>query len=402
MTDWMRQGQRHGSPPEDARPLSKRLREDPLDAVYQVAETIGPRPATSLAEAQAAAYLDGRLRRAGLRVSADPFPAPACAGWEGPLAGLLLGVAVPLYYWAPLLALALALAGLGLALWQVLHPERPLLARRRESQNVIGTRAPPRRSRWRVVLLAPLDSAPRGPQAARWLLEGRRLALVRLAACALAVLAALVGLWDVQRLWWYVQMPPAALLLALSGLSLWLLLAPATPGAVSHAGALGVLLSSAELIGPTERVELWAVGLGASASGLGLADLLRRYPFERETTLFVALEGIGAGELAYLTREGSLREASADGDMLRYAAAADAADPRIDAAPRPYRGGTAAGRLQRQGRRALAITCLGPDGLVPLRFSPADTPAAVDGALLERAVRLVVNLVRQIEQGVPE
>lgn len=398
----MREGQRRGSAPEDARPLSRRLREDPLDAVYHVAETIGPRPATSLAEAQAAAYLDGRLRRAGLRVSADPFPAPASAGWDGPLAGLLLAAGVPLYYWAPLGALALALAGTALALWQVLRPDWPLLARRRESQNVIGTRAPPRRSRWRVVLLAPLDSAPRAPAPARWLLEGQRLALARLASSAAVVLAALAGLWDVQRLWWYLQMPPALLLLLLGGLGLWLLRAPATPGAVSHAGALGVLLSSAELLGPTERVELWAVGLGATASGRGLADLLRRYPFERETTLFVALEGIGAGELAYLTREGSLGELAADADLLRYVAAADADDPRIDAAPRPYRASTAAGRLLRQRRPALAITCLGPDGRVPLRFSPDDTPAAVDGALLERAVRLVVNLVRQIEQNVPE
>src|SRR5437899_8558299 len=76
----------------------RRLREDPLDAVSRIAGEIGPRGATSLGEARAAAYLDGRLRRAGLRVSADSFRAPRSAGADGPLLALPALLSVVLYY----------------------------------------------------------------------------------------------------------------------------------------------------------------------------------------------------------------------------------------------------------------------------------------------------------------
>ncbi|GAB4189503.1 MAG: hypothetical protein OHK0022_01860 [Roseiflexaceae bacterium] len=397
--NWLRGGQSRNTPlPEETRPQSRRLREDPQDAVFHVAETIGPRPATSLGEARAAAYLDGRLRRAGMRVSADPFVVAVSEGWDGLLIGLLVLVGVGLYFWFPLLALGLLLPGLLLALWRAFRPGVPLLARRRESQNVIGTRAGPQRAPWRVVLLAPLDSPPQLPAALRPLSDPQALALLRATCCLLVALCALVGLWDVQRLWWYAQMLPAAALLLLGVQSTWLARAPGSSGAISHAGALAVLLSTVETLGPTERVELWAVGLGATRAGDGLADLLRRYPFERERTLFVALESIGAGELAYLTREGLLREVQADALLLGCAAAADTADPRVNVAPRPYRNATLAGRLLRDSRRALAIICLGPDGRPPLYASPADTPDAVDPVLLERAVRLVGGIVRQIDR----
>jgi hypothetical protein len=187
-------------------------------------------------------------------------------------------------------------------------------------------------------------------------------------------------------------------LLLLAGIELWLLRAPATPGAISHAGAVAVLLASAEELNALERTELWAVALGATSSGAGLADFLRRYPFDREMTLFVEIAGIGAGNLSYVTREGVLRERPADKLLLHLAAAADAADPLIDAEPRAYRRELAA-RLLRAGRRALTITCLGTDGETPYRGSLNDTPAVIDGPTLDRAMRLVAGLVRQIDSS---
>ena len=64
-----------GDADDQPRSLLRRLREDPTDAVNRIAVEIGARRPTSLGEAQAAAYLDGRMRRAGLRVSADAFRA---------------------------------------------------------------------------------------------------------------------------------------------------------------------------------------------------------------------------------------------------------------------------------------------------------------------------------------
>jgi hypothetical protein len=375
----------------------RRLREDPLDAVNRIAGEIGPRRATSLAEAQAAAYLDGRLRRAGFRVSADPFRAPGSVGVDGLVLATLALASATLYYWLPLPSLSLALWSLAIAAVGLGQDGVPLLARRRPSQNVIATRATAQ-PRWRVVLLAPLDSPLLMGRLARLLGDDVWPVLGRLVACVLLTLFALAGLLDVRRGWWYAQFVPAAYLTLVAIVDVWLLRAPATPGAISHAGALAVLLASAEELSGLQQTELWAVALGATSSSTGIGDLLRRYPFDRETTLFIGLEGIGRGVLSYVTRAGLLGRHAADPLLVQMAAAADANDPLIDAEPRSYgRERTIVQPLQRSGRRALLIACLGPDGAIPCQGHRSDTPEVVDARILDRATRLVVGLVRQID-----
>jgi hypothetical protein len=84
--------------------------------------------------------------------------------------------------------------------------------------------------------------------------------------------------------------------------------------------------------------------------------------------------------------------------LLQLAAAIDAADPLINAEPRAYRREhTSAARLLYQGQRAMTIACFEADGETPFRGSMADTPAVIDAQMLERAMRLVAGLVRQID-----
>lgn len=375
----------------------RRLRDRPLDAVMRITGEIGPRRATSLAEAQAAAYLDGRLRRAGLRVSVDPFRAPAGLSADGALLALMASLGAALYYWLPLPSLFLSLWSLTVAAVLLRRPGSPLIVRRRPSQNVIATRATAQIPRWRVVLAAPLDSPQVASRPARALAEGERALIGRVAACGLLTLFALIGLLDVRRLWWYAQAAPAAYLWLLALLELWALRAPASPGATNHAGALAVLMASAEELAGLQQTELWSVGLGATGSGAGLDDLLRRYPFDSRGTLFVGLGGLGAGGLGYVTREG-LRGLRADPLLLELVGEADARDPLINAEPRPApRSPTPAGPLLRAGRRAISIMSLGPDGESPYYGRADDTVDVIDAQLLDRALRLVVGLVRLID-----
>ncbi|HWQ15932.1 MAG TPA: hypothetical protein VNL77_24245, partial [Roseiflexaceae bacterium] len=131
-----RPGETHTLPGADIR----RLREAPYEAMLRIAGEIGPRPATSLGEAKAAAYLDGRLRRAGMLVSADPFRTVPPAGWDGLVLALAALAAAILSFWLPLPALLLDVWNAGMA--ALLARRRvPLLGRRRVSQNVVATRA---------------------------------------------------------------------------------------------------------------------------------------------------------------------------------------------------------------------------------------------------------------------
>jgi hypothetical protein len=382
--------------------LLRRLREDPQEAINRIAGDIGPRRATSLGEARAAAYLDGRMRRAGLRVSADAFRTAVGSGWDGVALAMLATAGVALYYWLPLPSLFLALWNLLIAIAAQLRPGMPLLARKRPSQNVIATRAITGSPRRRTVLLAPLDSPPVTGRLARLLHAGDRPPLGRVVACAIIALFAALSLLqmplDIRRALWYGQMLGAAYLLLLAGLDIQAMRAQVTAGAVNHAGALTALLESAEALSGLDQTELWAVGLGATSTGAGLADLLRRYPFDPEATLFLGIESIGGGRLSYLTREGLLPQRIPDGRLLQLIAAADAADPLIDAEPRSYRGEpTLARALLRAGYRAIAIIGLDADGRPALRGSANDTPDQIDAQMLDRAVRLIVGLVKQID-----
>ena len=84
--------------------------------------------------------------------------------------------------------------------------------------------------------------------------------------------------------------------------------------------------------------------------------------------------------------------------LLQLVAAADADDPLIDAEPRPYTSAPALVQpLQRRGRRTLTIIGLEASGQPAYRGSMADTPEHVDGHALDRAVRLVVGLVKKID-----
>ncbi|HEX9372834.1 MAG TPA: hypothetical protein VF897_17610, partial [Roseiflexaceae bacterium] len=353
-----------GASPSGVQPgsLLRRLQEDPREAIDWIAGDIGARRATSLGEAQAAAYIDGRMRRAGLRVAADAFRAPAGVRWDGLLLALLAVAGVALYYWLPLPSLALAGWNLATATMGWLQPGAMPLTRKRPSQNVIATRALNGTPRWRVVLLAALDSPAASGRLARQLTAGARPLLGRVIASALIVVLALLALLalplELRRALWYAQMLPAAYLAILAGLDLWVARAPTTPGAANHAGALAALLESAGALSALEQTELWAVALGATSSGAGLSDLLRRYPFDREKTLFVGIESIGGGRLSYVTREGLLPQRPADAQLLRLVAGADAADPLIDAEPRPYISEPTLARALPRDRRALTIVGL--------------------------------------------
>jgi hypothetical protein len=369
---------------------TRRTTADPREGVRALAEQLGRRAPTSLGEAAAAAHVNGQLRQAGLRVSADPFrlAAPSAAGvllpgLAGALAAALLAP-LPL----PSLLLALwALVALGLL---PLFGAPPLLGRWAESQNVVGVRAATVPRQWRVVLLARLDSAPTPRGLARLVAHSRAAAAGRsVAFAALTALAALA--YTRGPLPWapLAALPAAYLLLT----SLAALRRPPPAAESDGAGALAVLLGAAAQLGGLREIELWAVALGAASAG-GAARLLSRYPFERDSTLLLVLDSLDAGRLAVVAPARGQGGRPAD-PLLHTLAAAHISDPQIDAviAPRPLPAPAAAARSR--GLRVATITGLGAGPAASLD----DQLAGIDGQLVERATRLVVAMVRRLDQG---
>ncbi len=361
----------------------RRLRDAPLDTLQRLTDEIGHRPATSLAEARAAALLDGRLRRAGLQVIADTFMVIPEPGWAGIILGVLALVAFITYYWLPFLTLGFVVILIlvaGIALWQ----PSLLAGKPRPSQNVVGNRAASDQQHTRLVLLARLDT-PLTPALLTRALGGHLVIILRLAATLLIALFALIGLFNPQRLWLYLMVLPT-LYLVLAALLDLLTLRPIGPAQPQHSAGIAVLLATCEQLDTLEHTELWAVGLGATARATGLFDLLRRYPFDQASTLFVALEGLGSGAPAIITSEGWPRSQQADHQLVEtLVQIVNEWKPPL--AQISYGAPTIVAPLLQAGRRTISLACLGP----------GHTPV-IDQEYLEGATRLVIELAYTIDR----
>ena len=361
--------------------------------ISQLVEQAGHRAATSPGEATAAAFVNGRLRRAGMGVATYELRAVAQTGRVYVFCGALGLLAAALSLALPLLSLLFAL---NLLVWVVRDSfwvPIPPIGRRRASQNIVGTQAivgaaglAPRAPRWRVVLLAPLDAPQTRHGLAALASSARSAALVRVTAIVLVATGAAVAL----------LFPGAGWAIGLAGATLCLLVLfagfmPPTPTpADGGVAALATMVTAVQRIEQLNRVEVWAVAVGAAGTDpRGVMTLLPRYPFDRIHTLFIALEALAGAQVVYATREGAAR---ADALLLRLAAAAAAADPLIDAEPRSLeQPGHLAGPLRRHDYRVLTILARPAPG-------PPPHPAALpDSRLVERATRLVVAMVRGLE-----
>lgn len=370
-----------------------------IESLLDQLGSTGPRPPTSPAEARAAAFVNGRLRRAGMGVSTYELrSARRPGGAYAALAavGLVAAALTPLL---PLPSLLVAVLLLCALLYDALAAPLPPVGRLGVSQNIVGTRAvagagglDARRPRWRVLLLAPLDSPTARGGLARLAAPSRGPALARTAAAALLAVAAAAAWIAPFSPWWLALAGAVGLFFAI--LVADLLPSSPTPADGSLA-ALAVLVAAATRLGVLDRVELWAVAVGAAGSDpRGVASLLQRYPFDPASTLVLALEQLAGGQLVYATREGVFAGSNADPLLLRLAAAADAADPRVDAEPRALtEAGALVVPLRRRGLRALTIVAR-----PPLTVAEPAAAGAVDPLLVERATRLVVGVVRALER----
>jgi hypothetical protein len=93
-------------------------------------------------------------------------------------------------------------------------------------------------------------------------------------------------------------------------------------GANGNASGVAGLLGLAKVLAesPPEEADVWLVATGSHESWMGgMRQLLEEHKLDGENTFILNLEGIGAGELHYLTREGMLQALSSDTEMLAVA-----------------------------------------------------------------------------------
>jgi len=376
--------------------------DEPLETIRALAGEIGPRPPTSSAEAQAAAYVNSKMRVAGLDVDLQVFRAVATYSLPYGLLNLLSALVPLVYYFHRPAALALSLLTLaGSVLETLSFPVVSSWLPRGKSQNVVGTRPAAQHARKHLVIMAHLDSSRSSPLFHPRMAGGfRRYFLLMLAA--MAALPILVGLsWWLDTPWlWYAQMLPAGyLLLVLLFLLQREIFMPCVPGANDNASGVAVLLRLAAELDNLQHTALWFVATGCEESGLhGARRFLRQYPFPRPDTYILNLESLGRGELSIIVREGMLCRHRADPLLVDLAGQADAADIGIDADPRTFHTISTDAQVALLRRfRVLTLMAL-ENGRIPNWHWRTDTVENIQPELLERAARLAVGIARRLDR----
>jgi hypothetical protein len=366
--------------------LSNSPRDEALTIISHLAE-IGPRRAGSPQEATAAAFINGRLRRAGMGVTTHSllvsprrrrlYGAAAAAGLFAALTAIFL----------PLPALALALAAIITLIIDAAIGPLSLIRPYQASQSIIGVQAiaggaglASRSPRWRVVLLAPLDSPTEATKLSALAGPSRSAAIARMITLTLVGLAAMAEILSPRHGWALLVVPTAILLaLQLAGS----LSGPRPALRDGSSGALAAMVLSAQRLRDLEHVEIWAAAIGASALDPGgVEDLLKIYPFERERTLIITLEQLDGGQLCY-----SIGTRRANQEITTLAAAAF----QVTAVERARADGASLSEpLCRRGMRTISLY-----GHRDSRETAATYRAAAP--LSEGAARLITAIVEQLE-----
>jgi len=392
-----------------------------LSHAKALAGEIGPRGTGTPEEEKAADYVAERLSGLGLPIERHIFRAvasqnafPLAISCVALLAVILYPLGGTLGRWA---AAALA-ASTAPLLWHTIrtssNPLRPFLPKV-TSRNVLTRIEPQGELLERVVILAHLDT---NRCRLAWQSSVSR-ALEPLTYLTLAMLASLGALYLVGALlagsqrvavgsgWlWAVSLIPTAYVV---GMIITLLKDDRTafsPGAHDNAASVAVALElGARLVArPLERTQVWLVFTGAEETDhAGLYTLLRRYGATLRQAAFFGLEGLGSGELVYLTRQGLCAHYRPDAGLQTMAARVAARRPELGAHEAHMTGEDEVGTLRRAGYRAICVAGCDPaTGTLPHWHRPDDTVDTLSIQFMERAASFITALLEQLDgDGAP-
>ncbi len=383
-----------------------------LDDVRYLAGTIGSRGTGTPAEAAAAEYVAKRLMDLGLVPEKHSFRAVPSQNAFPIAISLLTLLAVVLYPLGATITRWLAvILSLGAAwlLWQTIRsaPLNPLIALlpKVPSQNVEARLQPKGEPRRKAVLLAHLDTnrcrlvwqslAVRNIKPMTWLTLAVPLCI--------SVLYLTGALLDSPALLWWLSLPFAVYELGAIVTLLWDDRTPYSPGAHDNAASVAVALEAAARLSsaPLQNMEVWFVFEGAEETDhAGALDLLRRHGADLQEASFIGMEGLGSGEIVYLTRQGICTPYRPTAELLAVAETVAFKHPELGFHPAQMLMEDDVRTLRERGYHAIGIAGRDPQtGVLPYWHRPDDTPDKVSDGTMQQAAKIVVAFLEELDKA---
>jgi len=378
-----------------------------LTHVETLAREIGPRGTGTKGEAQAAHYVREQLQKLGLAANEQRFLAVGDMNWFPISAALLALCGTMIYPWAGWTRwLGALLAGLAAVLlwWAIVRADSPIrfLLPRVPSRNIVARIAPKREARRRAVVLSHLDSnrcrLAWCAGKAKTIKYGSIATLAVYSANGLLYLLGTATGWH----WPYLaSFPGAFYILATLIVLLAEMRRPYSPGANDNAASVAVNLGLAERLtkDPLEKTEVFLAFTGAEeVDHRGLKVLLKEHTEFREA-LFIDLEGVGGGDLCYLTKEGLIKHYRPDPGLLKLAEETAKRRSDLQVGSTEMLVVDEVQTLRRLGYRAICLA--GRDSQtdsLPYWHTCEDTLEHVSAAALGRAAEFAWEMLQEIDR----
>ncbi|MGE5561082.1 MAG: M28 family peptidase [Chloroflexota bacterium] len=378
--------------------------------IGKLAGEIGPRPAASAAERQAADYVSIELEQYADEVAVESFGGLTTFVWMYLVLFVLALFANFTFFTNPSLAFVASLAVIVFLNQEVnakgfffeIFPKR-------ESENVIGVIEAAGEAKRRVVITTTLDTGKAGalfrPGARR---NFRGVFQFFVAMLILQVTFTLLGLFVGPQLFVLVIVRLLGLveLAAIVLLLLHRYRGSYSPGANDNASGIAALLEVGKRLN-AERLpdtEVWLVATGCGhATQSGTIAFLRRHWNEVKNDRFITLSHVGGGKLAYTLGEGILKTYAVEGELIDRARAVARAHPEWEVGEVINRNEpTDLVPLLAIGLRAIGIRGEAEDGFGVDAYTDDDTIDGVDDDAVDRAVALTIELTRAIGEKTPE
>lgn len=357
-------------------------------------------------EHKAAEHIHQIMRSIGLVSKIEAFKSQQRMTWELITIMGFFVLEVVLYFAFPWLAVIAGALGLILFWGYFTTAFKPLarLFRFSTSHNVVGklinSNAP-----YKVIFTAHYDTARSGPLwnpktvanfrlnfllGAGILVVLQILVILKLFSISPLLLKCLIGLGGI-----YVLGNIGVLLY--SGVK-GELVQGASDNATGVAAMLDIAARLKELTMP--EIEFWFVATGSEEVGaIGMAEFLNMHAedLDRQSTYFINLDNLGAGQLHYFTGEGMLNFYHFSDDLILVAEKSALNASLRDVKPAAYRlTYTDAIIPARRGYHAILLLSLDERGLIPNWHWPSDIIDNVDFNLLQLASDFVLEMVQNL------
>ncbi len=389
-----------------------------IELIRELCSFKGRGPGTD-AERRAANMLAARLTRIGRRAEVEPFFAHpeyavvhlihAAMG----VAGSIIATVQPAIGFT---LVFLAAISTYLDLNTRLYLVRSLLFRR-VSQNVVSSGGRPEAPA-RLVLMAHYDAARTGyifskasgrirrlPERTRLGLGPFRLFFWLGLAPLLPILGARMAGLDAT---WLnaLQAIPTIVLIVAAFLLIDIALSEIVPGAYDNASGVAAVLSAAEELAanPPENLDVWVVLAGSEESfceGSRAFVRSRRKEMDRATTMFLNVDSVSSGQVAYEISQGPVISLPHDPQLIELCEALSASGAASPDGARPIRHALLDDAMPARIRRFRAITLRTTDesgNLAPWYHTHDDVSERVDPDALDRATEFLVSLLRLIDR----